>query len=610
MKQNDDAMRAVLICAALVLATAAAYWQVRGHEFVGLDDPAYVQENQHVLNGLTRQGIIWAFKTRTMGNWHPLTWLSLMADCHFSRAPAAACHTTNLLFHIANTLLVFLVLKRMTGVVWPGAFVAAAFALHPAHVESVAWVSERKDVLSTFFWMLTMWAYVRYTERPGFGRYLAIVLFFVLGLMAKPMLVTLPFVLLLLDYWPLGRLRFAQSGSETQTETGEGAAPAGLVRMMIRLAAEKVPLFILAAASVAAAFLAQRGAGAIGDIGLPSRIGNAVISYGKYIVIMFWPTKLAAFYPYPDGVNRAYFVLSAILLFCMSLAALLLVRRRPYLAVGWLWYLGTLLPVIGLVKLGAQAMADRYTYVPLTGLFIIIAWVAADIVNGKRYRRVIFGAAGVSMVLILGVGTWFQARYWQNSLVLYQRALDVTSNNALVHNNLGVALKKQGRLDDAIEQFRKALRIYPPYNDATANLGASLVEKGLADEAAALCREYLRVGRPDYRIQKLLGDALVLRLKISSSGRFGAPPTTEAKRDFEEAVEHYRQAVQLKPDYLEAHYCLAEALTRQGKPEAAIGHYRQVLRLSPDHSGARRALQASLTGQNNSGKQMNEDERP
>ncbi|HUT28946.1 MAG TPA: tetratricopeptide repeat protein [Sedimentisphaerales bacterium] len=247
---------------------------------------------------------------------------------------------------------------------------------------------------------------------------------------------------------------------------------------------------------------------------------------------------------------------------------------------------------------------------PLTGLFIIIAWAAADIVNGKRYRRVIFGAAGVSMVLILGVGTWFQARYWQNSLVLYQRALDVTSNNALVHSGLGVALKKQGRSDEAIEQFRKALRIYPPYNDAAANLGASLVEKGLADGAAAVCREYLRIGQPDCRIQKILGDALVLRLKMSNSGRFGAPLTTEGKRDLDEAVEHYRQAIQLKPDYLEAHYCLAEALTRQGKPEAAIEHYREVLRLSPDDSGARRALQARLTGQNSSGKQMNEDEKP
>jgi Flp pilus assembly protein TadD len=582
-------MRCFVICAVLALSTAAVYWQVRSHEFVGLDDPVYVTDNEHVLGGLSWRGFVWAFKTNTLGNWHPLTWLSLMADCHFFPGSAAACHTTNMLLHIANALLLFWVLRRMTGAVWPSAFVAAAFALHPLHVESVAWVSERKDVLSTFFWMLTMWVYVRYTERMSFTRYLLIALFFALGLMAKSMLVTLPFVLLLLDYWPLQRLRLARHGSKAQPDSQKQPRKANVA--MARLVGEKVPLFVITAIFCTVTYLAQQGAGAVGSVHMRARIGNSVIAYGRYITMMFWPSKLAAFYPYPEEIDKGFFAVSAVCLLLVTVMAILLIRRRPYLAVGWLWYLGTLVPVIGLVKLGAHALADRYTYVPLTGLFIMIAWTATDIAKGVRYREVVVGTTATLVTLGLAVCTWFQVGYWNNSIVLFEHALAVTSSSAFVHNSMGVELADQRRWNEASEHFRQALQIAAGYNDPAANLGAILVWKGQADEAIRVCREYLPVGPADHRVHKNLADAIVLRQKIRAGHKAGAQLTTQDRSDLNEAVEQYRQSLELRPD-AETHCRLAKALALLGDSEAAIGHYREALKMNPDHAEARRALGA------------------
>lgn len=609
MKQKTNRWDVLLICVVLVLTTAGLYWQVDSHEFVTLDDLAYVGDNEQVLNGLTREGFLWAFKTNMMGNWHPLTWLSLMMDCQFFQNNARACHITNVLFHIANTLLLFWVLKQMTGNVWPSGFVAAAFALHPLHVESVAWVAERKDVLSTFFWMLTMAAYVRYAEHPSFTRYLPIILFFALGLMAKPMLVTLPFVLLLLDYWPLGRLQLGQSGTKARAIGRMKLSNASSV--IVRLVAEKVPFFILTAISCGVTYLAQQSVRSVGQIALLVRMANAVLAYSKYVWLMFWPAKLAVFYPYPHAVPIAVRLGSAILLLLVSVAVILLLRRRPYLVVGWLWYLGTLLPVIGLVQIGAQAMADRYTYVPLTGLFIMIAWAGADLVGGMRYRKIVLAVAAVVVLLTLGASTWFQVGHWRNSVTLYEHTLAVTKSNYLAHNNLGAVLSRQNRLNDAIEHYKQALQINPGYQDAIINLGMVLIRKGRVDETIKHYREYLGLEPADYRIYRMLGDALVLRQKIRAHYRLGAKLTVQDKYDLDQAVERYKEALQLKPDYFQAHYNLAEVLERQGELENAIKHYRETLRINPGHIRARQALQAlkAALAKRNKSRQLKHESR-
>jgi len=513
MNKASDKYYTLCICLVLTFATGAAYWQVRGHEFVSLDDRAYISENQHVLNGLTPEGIKWAFTTNTMGNWHPLTWLSLMLDCQLSDSKAKACHTTNLILHIANTLLLFVVLKRMTGSVWPSAFVSAFFALHPLHVESVAWASERKDVLSTFFWMLTMWAYIKYAERPSFAKYIPIVVFFILGLMAKPMLVTLPFVLLLLDYWPLGRLQLGQTTNRNTSASRETGLQ-GIFKTAVRLVVEKVPLFALSAASCVITYLAQQSVGSVGRIRPLIRMANAALAYSRYIWLTFWPAKLAAFYPYPRGVPMTVRIASAIFLLLVSIIVILMLRRRPYLAVGWVWYLVTLIPVIGLVQIGGQAMADRYTYIPLIGPFIMIVWGGLDLIKGVRYRQIILWTAGISVVVTLGICTWFQAGYWQNNITLYEHALAVTKNNHLAHNNLGSVLVEQGRSNEAIEHYKQALNIMPVYQDPIVNLGEVLIRKGQINEAIQHYRNFLEHNPQDYLIQKKLGDALLLRDKL------------------------------------------------------------------------------------------------
>jgi hypothetical protein len=591
---TDDAHNkryVLLIYAALVLFTAGVYLQVRGHEFVCLDDMMYVVENEQVLKGITYESFIWAFTTAHYGNWHPLTWLSHMLDCEFFGLNPMWHHFTSLFFHIANTLLLFGVLKRMTGKVWCSAFVAAAFALHPLRVESVAWVSERKDVLSTFFWLLTMWAYVCYAERPGFAKYIPVVVFFALGLMAKQMLVTLPFVLLLLDYWPLGRLRLDRLGDGWQ-------GMRDVSRATVRLVGEKLPLFILAVVFSAMIYLVQKSGGAFGArMGLQARMANAVSSYSKYIGMMLWPGKLAVFYPYPGGFRIGPLVGSAIFLLSVSVVVILLLRRRPYLSVGWLWYLGTLVPVIGLVQIGGQAMADRYTYVPMIGLLIMIAWAGADFAKGGYYRKIVLGTTGVLVILSWGVFTWFQVGYWRNDFTLFEHALAVTKNNHVAYKCLGLALHRRGKVSEAIERYREAFRIQRRDEEAITNLGAALVWKGQVDEAIRYYREFLK-GTPDsYRIHKNLGDALVLREKLRKSGILGMS-RTEVYLD--EAVEHYRRALELKEEYFEAHCGLAGVLEKQGKLEGAIKHYREALHINPDHSKTRQALEAAMAKQNKS----------
>ncbi|PQP35491.1 hypothetical protein C6A37_02215 [Desulfobacteraceae bacterium SEEP-SAG9] len=563
----------ILICLFLASVTLAVYWQVINYAFV-FDDAVYVAENFHVRRGLTSETVVWAFTTTSIANWHPLTWLSHMLDIQLYGMNPGNHHLTNVLFHIANTLLLFLILTRATGALWQSALVVALFALHPLHVESVAWISERKDVLSTFFWMLTIGGYIRYVERPGVKRYLLILLFFILGLMVKPMLVTLPFVLLLMDYWPLCRFQFSRSG---------GANPdSQLKSFSLFLVWEKIPLIVLTAVFSVVAFLVQRSGGAVGSLEifpLHYRIMNALVSYVSYIGKMIWPFHLAFLYPYPGKLPWWHVSGAFLLLLSISLLSIRNVRRFPWFAVGWLWYLGTLVPVIGLVQIGSQAMADRYTYVPLIGLFIMIAWGIPEIFKRWHYKREGLVAITAALLSFFTVTTWFQVRYWENSISLYEHALDITAGNYLAHNNLGVVLQKQGRLTEAIEHYSEALRIWSDYADAHNNLGFALAEKGRTAEAIDHYFEALRINPLCAKIYNNLGNVLMGEGKT------------------EEAIRHYSEALRIDSYFSIAHNNLGIALFGQGKLDGAINHYMEALRIYPGYAEAHNNLGAALAKQ-------------
>ena len=491
-KKNFFDMRSNFIaCLFLTIATLTVYWQAGNHEFINYDDITYVTGNPHLQAGFSPEGIIWAFTSGYAGNWHPLTWISHILDIQLYGMDPGRHHLTNVLFHIGNTLLLFLVFRRMTGALWRSAFIAAIFALHPLHVESVAWIAERKDVLSTFFWMLTMGAYVWYVERRGFLRYLLVLLFFILGLMAKPMLVTLPFVLLLLDYWPLSRFQFGHQNGSIVIQRKS---------VVIRLICEKIPLFALAAASCIVTLFAQQSGGAVCSFSafpINIRIANALVSYVGYIVKMLWPHQLAVLYPHPGMLPWIQVIGACLLLVFISMLAVMALKRYPWLIVGWVWYIVTLVPVIGLVQVGSQAMADRYTYVPLIGIFIMIAFGVPELLSGWRYRKIGLSTMAVACLLVLMATTWFQVRYWANSVTLFERALAVTENNYVLHSNLGVTLFSKGKVDEAIGHFHDAMRINPRYAKAHNNLGTALIHKGKVKKAIAHFREALRI-RPGY----------------------------------------------------------------------------------------------------------------
>jgi tetratricopeptide (TPR) repeat protein len=551
-----------VVCLFLVLTILAVYWQVGNHEFVNYDDNDYITENQHVQAGLTLKSIAWAFTSTHASNWHPLTWLSHMLDCQIYGLHPGCHHFTNVFFHILNSILLFLVFKRMTGAFWKSAFVAALFALHPLHVESVAWASERKDVLSTFFWMLTMGAYILYVKNPGIKKYLLTVLLFALGLMTKPMLITLPFVLLLLDYWPLGRFNKRS--------------------LALPLVREKIPLFILAAASGIVTFFVQQSGGAVRSLDvLPLfvRISNALVSYISYIVKMILPHNLAVLYPHPKDFPMWQVTGACLLLVFISFMAVKTFKRRPYFLLGWLWYMGTLVPVIGLVQVGSQAMADRYTYIPLTGIFIIIAWGVFDLAAKWRYKKEGLAAASAILLSILMVVTWFQVGHWTNSIALFKHAINVTENNSVAHNNLGNAFADQGKISEAISHYTEALRIRPKYVLAHNNLGNAFADQGKISEAISHYTEALRI-RPKYVLaHNNLGNALADQGKIS------------------EAISHYTEALRIRPDYAPAHYNLGNVLAGQSELSEAIKHYAEALRIKPDNALAHNNLGYALAGQ-------------
>jgi predicted negative regulator of RcsB-dependent stress response len=553
----------VVICAVIVVATLCVYGKIWTHEFIGYDDDKYVTQNRYVSQGLSKESVIWAFRSTHASNWHPLTWLSHMLDVELYGMNAGAHHLTNLLFHIFNSLLLFIVFRKMTAQVWQSGIVALLFALHPLHVESVAWVAERKDVVSTFFWMLTIWSYARFTQRPEMARYLAVVGFFSLGLMAKPMLVTLPFVLLLLDYWPLKRIQGAQPNNHA------GKPGPGLP--LLRLVYEKIPLFVLAGISCAVTFLAQKKGEALGllDVHPPMmRLGNAVVSYVKYIQKMFWPDQLAILYPYPKVIVGWQVLAAFMVLGCITFLTVRYRKRLPWLFVGWFWYVGTLVPVIGLVQVGVQALADRYTYIPLIGLFLILTWGAAALIDNWRYKKGALSVITTVVFFVLISSAWAQVSSWKNSIRLFEHALRVTDGNYVIHNNLGFELALQGQKDKALKHYKEALRIKPDFELAHINLGSVLFSQGKHAESFAYYQAVLKA-RPGFAgVHYNFG---VLLLKTDRT---------------DEAVVHFQEALRVKPDYAEAYNSLGAAMVSKGKIPEAMAHFKAALQIKPDLAAA------------------------
>jgi tetratricopeptide (TPR) repeat protein len=590
---------------ALVAINVIVYAPVRHHDFVALDDTEYVTENRQVTGGLTWPAVAWAFTTDRVANWHPLTWLSHMLDVQLFGVNAGPHHVTNLALHVLNTLLLFVVLRRMTGHLGRSAFVAALFAVHPLHVESVAWIAERKDVLSTLFWMLTLWAYVEYVRKPRWHRYALVLVFFALGLMAKSMLVTLPFVLLLLDVWPLGRLQIGRRDGE-----GGGRKAAAWLPVV----REKLPLIALAAASSVVTLAVQQHGGAVGALAtfpLGRRVANALVAYVSYLGKTIWPGDLSVFYRYPDSVPLWPAAAALAVLIGISVSVARLGRRRPCLAVGWLWYLGTLVPVIGLVQVGRQAMADRYTYVPLVGVFMIAAWGVPDLLARWPARRRVLPAVASIVIVLCAATARAQVRHWEDSLALWRHALEVDPANYYAHTGLGLLAADRGRTSEAMEHFSEAIRIAPDYAQAHDDLGLMLMKQGRMDEAIARYTVALQMDPALAEAHNNLGAALAARSRraealthyaeavrlVPDDGTFrnnmGQALANQGR--IEEAMAQFNEALRLRPDLAIAHDNLGLALVSRGRIDEAIAHYTDALRLNPGSAGTHNNLGIALS---------------
>ena len=630
-----------VVCCLLTLVTLACYWPVTNHKFVSFDDDQYIRDNPHVRAGLTASGLLWAFQSGYASNWHPLTWLSHMADCQLYGLSPAGHHLTSLLFHLANSLLLFGLWRRWTGALWRSALVAALFAWHPLHVESVAWAAERKDVLSTFFFLLALGAYGRYLEArrkkeecrmenaeceitqraprtTDYGSlitghqsllYLLSLCLFALGLMSKPMVVTLPFVLLLLDFWPFQRLRLPRFEGAAPRPDGADI-PLSPVANSLRASApwqavrEKLPFFALALAASLVTYWVQRAGGAVSSLEVvpwQSRISNAVVVYVRYLSQTLWPADLAFLYPFSPHLGVGSVVGATLLLAGLSAWFLLRGRRQPFLIVGWLWFLGTLVPTIGLVQVGSQSMADRYMYIPSIGLFVLIVWgLDALSASWRRDRRFLATAGALAMVACL-ICTRRQLTYWQDSESLFRRAIAVTSGNYIAYDGLGSALEALGKTDEALASYSESVRLKPHYPEGQYDLGTALMKLGRLDEAVphlaaavkhdpAFAHAHINLGKARLE-QGNLDEAVVhlskaVRLATDDAEAYynlGTVLLMQTKQD--EAVACFSEALRLKPDYGEAHGNLGIALVRKGKLGEGAAHFLAALRLNPDNPG-------------------------
>lgn len=544
-----------IICLLLIVVTAGAYWHVIGCQFIeSYDDQEYVTNNTAIASGLNAASLKWALTTFYASNWHPLTWISHIVDVQLFGLNPVGHHLVNLLLHILNALLLFTILSRLTQSIWKSAFVAALFAVHPLHVESVAWIAERKDVLSTMFWFIALWAYAAYVARPGVWRYMLIMAAFGAGLMSKPMLVSLPLTLLLLDYWPLGRLSVGWK----------------------KLIAEKIPLALMSAASCIVTMFAQQAGQAVataGEIGLAHRLANAVVAYAAYIIKTVWPSRLAVLYPVFETHLLVWQIIgAAVLLAAISIGAVLSSRRRPYLLMGWLWYVITLIPVIGLVQVGSQSMADRYTYVTIIGLFIMAIWLIADIAADRIAWSRAIAATSVAIVCVLAVCTWRQVCVWQNSVTLFDHAIKVTPRNSIAHNNKGTGLVREGRMDEAIDELREAIKIQPEYGAAHNNLGVALVQTDHLDEGTRHLRIAAKLGMKTARVHQHIAEELV------------------QKGEMDEAAEQCRLALKQDPDFGQAHFTLGMILGMKNKHKESLSHFKTAAKLAPNDALGRAML--------------------
>jgi Tfp pilus assembly protein PilF len=554
--------RRVALSLLLVVATVAVYWRVTTFAFINYDDSGYVRDNSQVLAGLTHEGVVWAFTTASQANWHPLTWLSLQLDASLGGSSPRVYHTTNIVLHVVGVLLLFLLFDRMTGRPWRSALVAALFAVHPLHVESVAWVAERKDVLSTVLGLLAFHAWLGAVERPGWKSRALTIAAYAASLLAKPMLVSFPILLLLFDVWPLRR-----------------AEP------WRRLVVEKLPYVALAAVSCIVTVVVQSKGGAMRSLTqypFSARMGNAAVSYVLYLVKAIWPSGLSIYYPYPyDGlaaweVGGAVLALAAVTFLCVRAR-----RSAPYLFVGWLWYLVTLVPVIGIIQVGSQALADRYTYVPLIGPFVMLAFGLPDLSQRARprVRRAVVhlpAVAALAMVVAFAAAAWRQAGYWRDSVTLFERSLAVTTDNAMAHNSLAFALFDRGEVDRAVEECEEAIRIAPEMGDAQSNLVQGYLAQGRMEEAAAHTREALLLRPKDARTHVNAG--LIARM--------------EGRDD--DAMASFREAIRLDPDEQPAHLNYGAILVAHGRLDEAIVQFQEAVRLRPSDVRARKALVQTL----------------
>jgi len=583
MQQTHNKFCVILVYLALTVATLAVYWQVTSHDFLIYDDDKYVTQNPIVRAGVTCQGLRWAFTETYEGNWHPVTWLSHMLDCRFFDLNPFWHHLNNLLFHIANTLLLFAILKTTTDRLWPSAFVAAAFALHPLHVESVAWVAERKDVLSTFFFMLTLAAYIRYTRQTRIGWYLLTLSLFAVGLMAKPMLVTLPFILLLLDYWPLSRFSLKKATAPANNRSAETPSQPSLWQANAHLLREKIPFFVLAVVAAVVTLMAEHpGVMSLKSWPITVRAPYALISYLAYILKIFWPTNMAVLYPLPRVLPLAMAIGAGILLLCITIRFFRESQHRGYLLVGWLWYLITLLPVIGILQVGKQIMADRYTYIPSIGLFILIAWFAEDFLSGKPNGKLILTVSAAAVLIALSICTFQQLNYWKDSEALFTHTIQVTEDNDIAHANLGLVLYRQDRVDEAVEHYRRALVLHPRYAVVHFNLGLALEDKGLFDEAVDNWRQAAQAVHDKhlhYHAIRNLGRLL---------GRQGK---------LDEALTYCRQALDMNPDDPDTNLILADLYTRMGRFDEADDQYHRALSLRANWSEEQNRLAEDIRKQ-------------
>jgi protein O-mannosyl-transferase len=569
----DSTRKNIITCLFLVLLTLGVHWGVLGNDFINYDDFQYVADNPHVLSGLTKANVIWAFTSGHAANWHPLTWLSHMMDVELFGLNPRGHHLSNLLFHCANTYLLFLVLNNLTAARWRNMFVALLFAVHPLHVESVAWVAERKDVLSTLFGMLSLLLYTRYVQKRSPFYYTALCICFALGLMAKPMLVTLPFVLLLLDYWPLQRLNIRQE------------EPANVPRIdcekrtIGQLVIEKLPLFALTLLSSCVTLYVQTVGEAVNrleDTPLLLRVSNVPLAYVRYLRKAVWPDDLSILYPLPNAISPLMSVGAGLVLLAITLAVVAQSRKRSYLLVGWLWFLGTLVPVIGIIQVGMQSMTDRYTYFPLIGIFIMAVWGGADLARRWPSLRKPLVATAAGLLVASSVVTWRYEKYWKNSTSLFAHAVVVTDDNYYAHYLLGNAMLKDDLLQDALARYEEVRKINPKFADVFVNMGIIHARQGDLPQAVSHFTSALML-KPRYK-----------------DAHFNLAVALQDQGKFEEAMAQYLEVLRIDPFDVLSHNNLGVALMRVGRLDEAATHFREALKVNPDYEQARGNLQLCL----------------